>query len=419
MKSFVLSIFILALASSEGAAQWKDLGFDNAWVFGAHDTSLFVYHEGGDLYRYVPSAPFGYMQWVVADTGIFPGTADKGVTCFASFGQNFFVGNGGVFLSTDNGSSWVTRFNGLGAGTINCLTVLDSTVFAGVTDVDRSTNYGANWTASVSGIANYHIFALAVSGTTLIAGANGGIFRSTDSGKTWTATSVTVSTTSLAAVGSVIIAGLSTRVGIYRSTDNGLHWLQNDTGICNVLVNSIVTDGKNLFMGTYGNGVYLSTDSGATWDTTNMNTGLPLYGAPSQFIIRNLCVFDTFLVAIAVHDFSPYTASSSIRPISEMVKINTTQGVVQQGEQAKLTISSFPNPLSQSTSIAFTLPEASEVTLTITDATGRETPLLHSARMDAGEHEITWDARKIPSGVYLCRLSSGGASVTERVVVLH
>jgi hypothetical protein len=81
-------------------------------------------------------------------------------------------------------------------------------------------------------------------------------------------------------------------------------------------------------------------------------------------------------------------------------------------------IRTYPNPLSQSTSITFTLAEANEVTLTITNALGCETPLLHSAWMDAGQHEITWDASNYPSGVYLCRLSSGGESVTDRVVVL-
>ena len=59
------------------------------------------------------------------------------------------------------------------------------------------------------------------------------------------------------------------------------------------------------------------------------------------------------------------------------------------------------------------LSEASEVTLTISDATGRETPLLRSAWFPAGEHEIAWDAAIIRAvcicAVYLRRRERYGS----------
>ena len=59
------------------------------------------------------------------------------------------------------------------------------------------------------------------------------------------------------------------------------------------------------------------------------------------------------------------------------------------------------------------------VTLSLSDVTGQATLLVSSQWMDAGEHEVLWDARFSPSGIYLCRLTDGEESVTNRILVLH
>ncbi len=92
---------------------------------------------------------------------------------------------------------------------------------------------------------------------------------------------------------------------------------------------------------------------------------------------------------------------------------------VNKLSSSKLSLSNYPDPTPSRATISFTLPEAGMANLTLTDAAGRETPLLHSAWLAAGPHEVTWDASKYPSGVYLCRLMVGGQSAARRVVVLH
>jgi len=80
---------------------------------------------------------------------------------------------------------------------------------------------------------------------------------------------------------------------------------------------------------------------------------------------------------------------------------------------------SYPNPITSTSTISFTLPAASQVTLTVTDAAGRVRQLWPAGRLDAGQHEVTWDASNYPSGVYLCRLEAGGVSAARRVLVMH
>lgn len=87
-------------------------------------------------------------------------------------GKNIFAGTGGgVFLSTNNGVSWISVNNGLTNDVARTFIVSGTNLFAGTDGgVFLSTNNGASWTAT--GLVG--INALAVSGTNLFAGATGG-----------------------------------------------------------------------------------------------------------------------------------------------------------------------------------------------------------------------------------------------------
>jgi len=51
--------------------------------------------------------------------------------------------------------------------------------------------------------------------------------------------------------------------GVFRSTNNGVSW--GPTGLMNYEIWSLAVAGTRLFAGTYGNGIFLSTNSGETW----------------------------------------------------------------------------------------------------------------------------------------------------------
>ena len=72
-----------------------------------------------------------------------------------------------------------------------------------------------------------------------------------------------------------VFAGID-GAGIFRSTDSGGSWSAAALTPLTTRVKALVVkpgDGSTLFAGTYGSGVYKSTDSGATWNAC-MNTGL-------------------------------------------------------------------------------------------------------------------------------------------------
>jgi len=78
----------------------------------------------------------------------------------------------------------------------------------------------------------------------------------------------------------------------------------------------------------------------------------------------------------------------------------------------------YPNPFNPVTTIEFAIPQAVEVNLVVYDALGREVEVLVNGTMEAGRHRVRFDAGRLPSGVYLYRLSAGSYSRVSKMVLL-
>jgi hypothetical protein len=83
----------------------------------------------------------------------------------------------------------------------------------------------------------------------------------------------------------------------------------------------------------------------------------------------------------------------------------------------------FPNPFNPRTSIRFSLPEASDVKLSIYNVLGQRVRLLAERRFDAGSHDLLWDGRDgsgqaVASGVYFYRLEAPAFTHERRMLLL-
>ena len=78
-----------------------------------------------------------------------------------------------------------------------------------------------------------------------------------------------------------------------------------------------------------------------------------------------------------------------------------------------------PNPFNPTTVICFSLPFSEHTTLRVYDVLGREVATLVNGQMHAGEHDATWDARNIGSGLYFYRLEAGMFTETKKMVLLR
>lgn len=79
----------------------------------------------------------------------------------------------------------------------------------------------------------------------------------------------------------------------------------------------------------------------------------------------------------------------------------------------------YPNPFNPSTTISFSLPQQSFVTLKVYNVLGEEVANLVSEERPAGSHKIEWNADGLPSGVYYYQLSAGGIIQTRKMVLLR
>ena len=83
-----------------------------------------------------------------------------------------------------------------------------------------------------------------------------------------------------------------------------------------------------------------------------------------------------------------------------------------------LLMQNYPNPFNPTTSIRYSLPTNSYVTLKIYDILGKEICTLVNKYQDAGYHYTLFDAANLPSGVYFYKLQAGMHSDTKKLIIL-
>ncbi len=131
-----------------------------------------------------------FSQWKEANDGLYGGII---YALAIDLATNYIYAapfiNGGIFLSTDNGSNWTAIDNGLSNPDVRAIAISGSNIYAGTTGggVFLSTNNGSNWTAVNNGLSERdYVRSLAISGSNIFAGTyGGGVFLSTNNGSSW------------------------------------------------------------------------------------------------------------------------------------------------------------------------------------------------------------------------------------------
>jgi endo-1,4-beta-xylanase len=79
----------------------------------------------------------------------------------------------------------------------------------------------------------------------------------------------------------------------------------------------------------------------------------------------------------------------------------------------------YPNPFIASTRIGYTIPAPAAVTLTVFDLLGREVQTLVAAYQEPGAYTVTFDAGRLPGGVYVYRLEVGTSVLTRPMLLVR
>lgn len=315
-KLLFLIVFLGLSIPVKVRSQWvqtngPSIVYGEVEVLAASGSTLFA-EVNGFVYRSTNDGS----NWSHAENGL----NNNGVTVFASDSVNVFAAtDSGVYKSTDDGISWFPVNNGLSILNITALTVSDSTVVAGTNGgIFRSTNDGLTWSLSDTGLTDSSITTLVSDAGCIYAGTENGLFLSSDGGSHWKridSSPVSPDIVSIACSKTAIFVSASGRV--FRSTDNGLSWLEKDNssvffagraGKLTVFINDttifagtigmasgggsqsyistndgewwsiigglswatiFLTNGQNIYAGTFLSGLFRSTDGGANWTSAN------------------------------------------------------------------------------------------------------------------------------------------------------
>ena len=77
----------------------------------------------------------------------------------------------------------------------------------------------------------------------------------------------------------------------------------------------------------------------------------------------------------------------------------------------------YPNPFNPVTSIAYQVPKSAHVTIEIYNVVGQRVATLVNETRDAGYHQVTFDATRLASGMYIYRMQAGEFSQTRKLML--
>lgn len=389
-------------------------------------------------------------QWKQLNTAF-----NSDIKALAKNGNGLFAttSNNGIFYSANSDQNWISKNSGLTNLKVYSISVNNSKVIAGTygQGVFISTNSGDTWTATGSGISVPYIYALEFLSNNIIAGTGGGgIFRSTNDGFSWVSAGGTthivntiyvtpnyafigqgpyaykstdngLSWTNLISSSNTTIKGFAetpksgggtnifvgTLDGVYISTNDGGSWKTSNNGLTYQNINAIVATGQNLFVATENGGVFHSSNNGSNWIA--VNTGLPANTNGRALIINNGSLFlGTSLGVVWKRDLIDF-GITNVENISN--EIPASFHIYQN----------YPNPFNPTTTIKFSLNKETKVRLLIYDILGNTVNELVNEKLQAGYHSVNWNGtdkngNSVSSGVYFYELIANDGSNTLRQI---
>ncbi len=161
------------------------------------------------------------------------------------------------------------------------------------------------------------------------------------------------------------------------------------------------------------------------WEYTNgtADDGVLGDGASSSFPDDN-SVFNAgekyaFLQGIWWYSFGTYKlVPEDAEDVGELT--NTATEPTGEGVPGSYTLrQNYPNPFNPTTNIQFDVVAPGHVRLDVFDVTGRLVSTLVNATLSAGSYQTTFDAKDLPSGMYLYRMTAGDQVLTNKMLLLR
>ena len=230
------------------------------------------------------------------------------------------------------------------------------------------------------------------------------VFRSKDSGLTWSLADNGLPGSTIATLGanSTTVFAATIGSGVYRSIDDGTTWTSANSGLTVNYTKTFANKGDTVFAGNY-RGIFATTDDGLLWQ--DINAGL------SQIDVLSIVVNNEY-VWMGTDQQSVWR-----RPFSEILT-SMNNLIIELPSEFRL-YQNYPNPFNPITIIEYELRIRSAVTIIIYDINGREIKTLVNQNQIAGVHSVTFDASGLASGIYIYKIKAGSFEQSRKMVLLR
>ncbi len=394
-KNIVLGVVRMAWLS-QNSSNYNPLvaiSFVNAttgWVAGSNGTVLNTTNAG--------------TTWTGQTTNT---TANINGIYFANTTTGWIVGNGGVIKkTTDGGTTWTSE-NSTTANNLYAVQFVDANTGwiacggGSSTKILKTTDGGSSWGTSLSGSNDLFALSFVNANTGWASGYGGTVLATTDGGSNWSSQSPGgCDIQSVSFVNSTTGWAVDDCGYIFATTNGGSNWTTQVSGGPGLYSVYFINSTTGWAVGTSGN-IFGTTNGGGSWTSQVNNAGTDIHAV--QFVDANT----GWAVA----------GSTILHTTSGGVTSVGTSRFGEQPQSFKL-MQNYPNPFNPTTTIRFSLPTSSYVTLKVYNILGQEIATLVNGERTPGEYTIEWQSSAFPSGVYFYRLSAGNFSSVKKMVLM-
>lgn len=403
-------------------------------------------------------------------------TRYSGATTIQAFnGVDFYdaqngmvVGNDGeAWKTTNGGNTWTSITSSIPYDYFNAVDMISPTTALVLGyDVYKTTDGGATWTTIIpllpdSPPSRLRMFNESVGvlvGPTGFFGSIPFVFKTTDGGNTWNDMNFSMFTTdklydvALRTEDDIVVVGNGGSV--FHTSDNGTNWTQFNVGLANFPFgaqllavafsgpNEVIVAGAGSQMikihlddvvpvelASFTCAVY-NSDVTLHWVTASElnNQGFEIERKTSQSevwqkigtVSGNGTTTNSTEYYFTDENLLPAVYNYRLKQIDfdgsfEYSKIVSADLISPAAFEL---MQNYPNPFNPATTISYTIPNSSFVTLKVYDVLGNEVAVLVNQQQSAGKYNVTFNAANLSSGIYLYKIDAEGFSAIKKMQLI-
>lgn len=187
-----------------------------------------------------------------------------------------------------------------------------------------------------------------------------------------------------------------------KTTDGGITWSGRHYFYPSLYASCIDSE-YNIYTYRYeDSAIVVSNNGGASWGTKSDK--FPAFASKLIFITKDTAYGLSNIGAL--YKSTTGGGITSINNISETLPKNF------------ILMQNYPNPFNPTTTIDYSIPKESFVTIKVYDMLGREVATLINEEKNAGEYSVKFNGSILASGVYLYRMKAGNFIQTKKMILM-